>query len=52
MRIRYYGFFANRHRAEKIELARILLSDQTSSAQTKPKAPSLRNLNRTPPVNR
>ena len=39
MRIRYYGFFANRHRAEKIELARILLSDQTSSAENDPESP-------------
>ncbi len=33
MRIRYYGFLANRHRAEKIQLARILLTDQTSSTE-------------------
>ena len=36
MRIRYYGFLANRHRAEKIELARILLCEQTSSAENDP----------------
>ena len=29
----------NRHRAEKIELARILLSDQTSSAQNEAESP-------------
>jgi len=39
MRIRYYGFFANRHRAEKIELARILLSELTSSAENDPESP-------------
>ena len=39
MRIRYYGFLANRHRAEKIELARILLSELTSSAENDPKSP-------------
>ena len=36
MRIRYYGFLANRHRAEKIEFARILLCEQTSSAENDP----------------
>ncbi len=36
MRIRYYGFLANRHRAEKIELARELITDQTSSTQNDP----------------
>lgn len=52
MRIRYYGFFANRHRAEKIELARILLSELTSSAENDPESPEPRNLKRTPPVSR
>ena len=37
MRIRYYGFLANRHRAGKIELARILLCEQTRSAEKDPK---------------
>ena len=36
MRIRYYGFLANRHRAGKIELARILLCEQTRSAEKDP----------------
>jgi len=31
MRIRYYGFFANRQRTEKLQRARRLLNDKTSS---------------------
>ncbi len=33
MRIRYYGFLANRNRAEKLQLARRLITDQTSSTE-------------------
>ena len=39
MRIRYYGFLANRHRAEKIELARTLLADSSTSAENEPEDP-------------
>ena len=38
MRIRYYGFLANRHRAEKIELARTLLAEQASSTNNEPES--------------
>ena len=38
MRIRYYGFLANRHRAEKIQLARTLLTDPTSSTENESKS--------------
>ena len=34
MRIRYYGFLANRHRAEKLDRARVLLAQQSSSSTT------------------
>lgn len=33
MRIRYYGFLANRFRAEKLQLARRLINHQTSSTE-------------------
>lgn len=33
MRIRYYGFLANRHRAEKLALARQLIRDEATSSQ-------------------
>jgi len=33
MRIRYYGFLANRNRAEKLQLARRLIADQTSPTE-------------------
>jgi hypothetical protein len=41
MRIRYYGFLANRHRAEKVQLARMLLTDQSSSPENDPESPEL-----------
>jgi len=39
MRIRYYGFLANRHRAQKLQQVRRLLSDETSSSKTDPSNP-------------
>lgn len=39
MRVRYYGFLANRHRAQKLQQARRLLSDETSSSETEPSTP-------------
>jgi hypothetical protein len=39
MRIRYYGFLANRHRAQKIQQARRLLSNETSSSETESSTP-------------
>ena len=39
MRIRYYGFLATRHRAKKTELARLLLSQLTRSAENNPESP-------------
>ena len=36
MRIRYYGFLANRHRAEKLQRARRLLSDKTTEPENEP----------------
>ena len=41
MRIRYYGFFANRHRAEKLQLAQKLLTDQSSSTENEHENPEL-----------
>jgi hypothetical protein len=39
MRIRYYGFLANRHRAEKLQRVRLLLRDETSSTENLPSIP-------------
>jgi hypothetical protein len=39
MRIRYYGFLANRHRTEKLQRVRLLLRDETSSTENLPSIP-------------
>jgi hypothetical protein len=39
MRIRYYGFLANRHRVQKLQQARRLLSNETSSSETESSTP-------------
>jgi hypothetical protein len=39
MRIRYYGFLANRHRAQKLQQARRLLDDEITSSETDPSTP-------------
>ena len=39
MRIRYYGFLANRHRAQKLQQVRRLLDNETSSSETDPSTP-------------
>src|SRR3989304_1779405 len=41
MRIRYYGFLANRHRAEKLQRVRLLLRDETTSTENLPSIPAL-----------
>ena len=47
MRIRYYGFLANRHRAEKSCSHEYSLPTKRVQPKAIPKAPNLRNLNRT-----
>ncbi len=39
MRIRYYGFLVNRHRAEKLQRARQLLGENSSSTGNEPSQP-------------